>query len=167
VTAPPYVRRPRYPAISLSYRRADSEALTGRLQETLSREFGDDDVFMDQFSILPGEPYPWAIQQAAAHCDVLIAVMGPSWLEPGVEVGKRRLDLRTDLLRREVTAALDRGTRVIPVLLPGATIPTWFDLPEGMHGLQLLQAIEIGLRHWRTETAELICAIRQTVGDAH
>jgi hypothetical protein len=76
------VRRARYPRIFLNYRRADSEAFVGRLHEGLVRIYGEGDVFMDQFSIQPGELFAWTVQQAVVHSSVMISVIGPNWMPP-------------------------------------------------------------------------------------
>ena len=110
---------------------------------------------MDQFSIQPGEPYPWTIQQAVVHADVLIALIGPHWADITGPQGRRRLDDDNDLLRREITAALDRGTLVLPVLLPGASLPEISSLPAELQGLLELQFLELSAKHWTADVAEL------------
>jgi hypothetical protein len=160
-----YRRREQYPRVFLSYRREDAEAHAGRLHEVLVRTFGADDVFMDQFSIRPGEPFPWAIQQAAAHCSVMVCVIGPKWLTAVDRWNRRRLDFIFDYVRREVTSALDRRIGLIPVLLPGASVPEMSVLPEEMRGLELLQMLELSARHWDADMAELLNGIRAELGE--
>lgn len=125
------------------------------------RTFGVDDVFMDQFSIRPGEPFPWAIQQSVAHCKVVVVMIGQKWLTVQDHLGKRRLDYPYDYVRREITAGLDRRTRVVPVLLPGVSLPNATDLPDEMHGLELLQMLDLTARHWQADVELLIEGIRE------
>lgn len=158
---PPLRRRDAYPQVFLSYRRDDSDAFAGRLHEGLCAALGGADrVFMDQFSIRPGEAYAWAIQQAAAHCHVMIALIGKHWLTLKNSSGRRKLDDPDDYLRREITAGLDRGIVVIPALLPGAEVPERPDLPDEMRGLEQLQMLQLTARHWRADFEELLGSVR-------
>jgi hypothetical protein len=43
--------------IVISYRRKDSDAITGRIRDHLARHFGEDAVFMDIDSIPIGEDF--------------------------------------------------------------------------------------------------------------
>lgn len=146
---PQFRRRDRYPRIFLNYRREDADAFAGRLHETLVREFGADDVFMDQFSIRPGEAFAWTIQQAVAHADVMVSLIGARWSTIADAQGRRRLDSMDDFVRREVTAALDRGSVVIPVVLPGGGLPAAAGLSGEMIGLGELQVLELSPRSGR------------------
>ncbi len=154
------VRRDGYPRIFLSYRRDDSEATTARLDEVLAREFGRDAVFMDQFSIRPGEVSDWVIQQSVVHAEVVVALVGPNWVGAGGPDGERRLGQPTDLVTRELCAGLDRNTPVIPVLVDGARLPdTW--LPEELWRLRDLQYFELGKpRNWDGDVREITSAVR-------
>lgn len=157
-----YRRRESYPLIFLNYRRQDSEAYAGRLHEVLSRQFGLDQVFMDQFSVRGGEVAPWTIQQAVAHCRVVIALIGPNYLP--VDLTKRSFDHLHDYVRREITAALDRGTTIVPVLLPGASVTTLTaNLPAEMRGLELYQMLELSVRHWQAGVDDIVDAIASEV----
>jgi hypothetical protein len=161
-----YRPRTEYPKVFLSYRRADSEAYAGRLREEIARRFGASQVFMDQFSIEAGEDYEWTIQQAVAHCSVFVAVIGPDWKGSPDANGRCPLESEEDLLRREITAALDRGVPVMPVLVAGAAVPRSRDLPYEMHGLEKRQATVLDQRHWESEVTSLLDKIGVGVGDA-
>jgi hypothetical protein len=154
-------RRDNYPRVFLNYRRDDADAYAGRLHETLSKALGPDDVFMDQFSIRPGEIFSWTIQQAVWHASVVVALIGPKWgsvRDPSG--GPRRLESEWDYVRREITAALDVGATLIPIVLPGGELPALAGLPDEMQSLGELQALTLSTRHWEEDTAELIDAIR-------
>lgn len=153
-----YRRRARYPRIFLNYRKEDSDAYAGRLHETLTGGFGADDVFMDLFSMHPGEPFPWAIQQSVAHCELVIALVGPKWSNRDAQ-GKRRLDSAFDYVRRELTAGLDRRIPILPLVLPGGTIPNVHDLPDEMQGFEQLQMLELNPRHWRADVDQVVAVV--------
>jgi hypothetical protein len=121
--------------IFVSYRRQDARHVAGRLFDRLADRFGKSHVFMDVVSIEPGLEFADAIEEAVSGCDVLLALIGQSWLGAVDEHGRRRLDNPDDLVLLEVTAALDQGVRVIPVLLDGTSAPRRDELPEVIAGL--------------------------------
>lgn len=159
------LRRARYPRIFLNYRRDDADASAGRLHETLVRTFGKDEVFMDQFSIRPGEVFSWTIQQAVAHADVLISLIGPRWWALKDAHDKPRISSQWDYVRRELVAALDRGTVVLPVLVNGAPLPdsTFHRWDEEFYGLEDLQFHQLTGRHWEAEVEELLAAVAENL----
>jgi hypothetical protein len=64
-------------------------------------------------------------------------------------------------VRRELIAALDTGTTIIPIVLPGGQLPAMLGLPyPEMLPLADIQALEISPRHWDTDTALVIESIR-------
>jgi hypothetical protein len=161
-----YRRRRNYPSIFLNYRRDDAEAYAGRLHETLVRAFGSDAVFMDQFSIDPGEHFAWTIQQAVAHARVVLALIGPRWDTAVDDQGRSRFSSEHDFVRRELTAALDRGTRIVPILLPNTEVGVLSRVPwDHMYTLGELRAISVTARHWTVATDDLIGIIRPILED--
>src|ERR1043166_4365500 len=107
------------PHIIISYRRTDSDAITGRIRDRLAAHFGDDSIFMDVDSIPLGTDFREHIKQALATNDILIAVVGPKWLGQG-RGGTSRIMEGTDPVRVEVETAMKSGSVVIPVLVAGA-----------------------------------------------
>lgn len=153
----PLIRRERYPRVFLSYRHEDSEAYAWRLHGDLTKAFGREEVFLAPFSIKGGDIFPWVIQQAVVHSEVVVALMGPRWGGSMDRDGKIRLNHPLDYLRRELTAALDRGIPIIPVLLPGGSLPERNSLSQfDMDGLDQYQAFPLSPRHWDTDVAELV-----------
>jgi hypothetical protein len=147
--------------VMVSYRRSDAEAYAGRLHERLVTEFGDSSVFMDQFSIAPGADWLWSVQQAAATCRVMLVMIGPSWERIADEAGHPRLHQRSDTLRLEVLAGLDRRIHIIPVLVGGASVPTASSLPWELRSLLRHQAVALTTLSWRTGLEQLVGVIRQ------
>jgi WD40 repeat protein len=121
--------------IFVSYRRQDTRHVAGRLFDRLAERFGKAHAFMDVVSIEPGLDFTEAIDEAISRCDVLLALIGQSWLGAVDEDGRRRLDNPDDLVLLEVKGALDQGVRVIPVLVDGASAPRRDELPEVIAGL--------------------------------
>src|SRR5438309_1713585 len=102
--------------IILSYRRADSDAIAGRIKDRLASHFGDDSIFMDIDSIPFGFDFRDHIQEALAQNDILVAIIGPKWLSAG-KGGQPRIMEETDPVRIEIETALNNGKVVIPVLV--------------------------------------------------
>jgi len=149
------------PSIFLSYRRVDTGGHTGRLSDALDAKFGRDAVFHDIQSIEAGNRFDEVIDSALAKCRVFVPLIGDDWLGITGADGRRRLDDPTDLVRREVAAALRRGVPVIPVLLEGAAMPAAASLPEEMQPLTRHQAIEISDTRWDFDVQRLIAAIER------
>lgn len=118
--------------IFISYRREDSDEAAGRLSDHLVRQFGQDRVFMDVDGIAPGRDFRKVIDETLAQCDVLLGVIGRSWLDARDAAGKRRLDDESDFVRLEIATALRRDIPVIPVRVQGAGIPKPDQLPDDL-----------------------------------
>lgn len=142
--------------IFISYRRDDSAGYAGRLYDRLAGHFGAERVFMDVEGIEPGLDFVEAIEEAVGSCRVLIAVIGDEWTTSTDAAGRRRLDDPNDFIRLETGSALQRGIRVVPVLVGGAVMPLAADLPDDLKALTRRQAIEINHKQWEASTGELI-----------
>lgn len=134
---PPTSRRASDPfRVFLSYRRSDTirdaRLLTTYLETRLQVPVK---VFYDIDSIPPGRDYVEHINEEVASCDVFIALIGPRWLSVTADDGSRRLSDRSDWVRLEVKAALDRKIPVIPLLLDDTEMPSPESLPPSIRTL--------------------------------
>jgi formylglycine-generating enzyme required for sulfatase activity len=129
------------PKVFISYRRSDSQDVTGRIYDHLERRFGAENVFFDVDSIPLGVDFREHLDEAVGRCDVLLAVIGDSWLES--RDGERRLDDARDFVRIEIESALRRGIPVIPVLVGRAAMPAEQELPESLKPLAFRNAAEV------------------------
>jgi hypothetical protein len=142
--------------IFISYRRDDSAGYAGRLYDRLAAHFGAERVFMDVEGIEPGTDFVEAIEAAVSSCQVLIVIIGDEWTRVTDAAGRRRLDDPNDFIRLETGAALQRGIRVVPVLVEGAVMPLADELPAELKSLTRRQAIEVSHKQWESSTGELI-----------
>ena len=152
--------------IFINYRRADARSEAGRLFDRLSQYFGKDQVFMDvSGSIEPGLEFDTVIEKAVSSCKVLIVVIGKQWLTAVDEKGTRRLENPNDFVRMEISAALKRNIRVIPVLVEGMTMPEMEagDLPEDLKRLCKREALEISDNRWEFDTQRLVQVLEKDV----
>jgi tetratricopeptide (TPR) repeat protein len=150
--------------IFISYRRDDTSGYAGRLADDLAEMFGDEHVFRDVIKIEPGRDYVEVIDAALDSCSAMVVVIGREWVGSADATGRRRLDNPEDVLRLEVTAALERDTLVIPVLVEDAPMPGPDHLPEPLHGLSRRQAIKLTDTHWDLDLARLATAIESAPG---
>lgn len=89
------------PRLSISYRRSDSEAITGRIFDRLIRHYGRKSVFRDVDNVPVGVDFRSHIQDVLQKSDVLIAVVGPDW-RGSRSKGHARIDEENDQVRIEV-----------------------------------------------------------------
>lgn len=129
--------------VFVSYRREDSRDVAGRIYDRLVGHLGAENVFKDVDSIPLGVDFREHIRGAVERCDVLLAVIGPVWSTVTDGQGSRRLEDRADFVRLEIAAALERGIRVIPLLVGGATMPRDVELPEEIRGLSFRNAAPV------------------------
>ena len=151
--------------IFISYRRDDASGHAGRLYDDLVERFGDDRVFIDIDTIELGVDFGDSIEQALDRCEVVLAVIGRSWVKITDSAGLRRLDNPDDYVRMELEAALARGIRVIPVRVQGAPMPSSAELPEGLARLARRQAIELSDHRWRYDVGVLVAAVERVAGE--
>jgi hypothetical protein len=151
------------PGVFISYRREDSAAYAGRLFDILSAEFGAQNTFMDVDDIKGGDDFTTVIERKLGASDALVAVIGQHWLSVAESNGGRRLDNPNDFVRIEIARALERGIRVIPVLVAGAALPHPSDLPDNLKGLCNRQAVEVRDTRFHEDAKDLVDVLHQTL----
>jgi hypothetical protein len=142
--------------VFLSYRRADTQHVAGRVGDKLAEMF---DLFMDIDTIPPGVDFTDFVRRAVGSCDVLLAFIGDRWLNLSDEHGRRRIDDPADWVAEELRVALGRGVRVIPVLVESAAMPLAGELPEPLRPLVNRQALPLRHSSFSADLARLIAGI--------
>ncbi len=145
--------------IFISYRRSDTEGEAGRLFDDLAGRFTEQAVFMDVDGIQPGRDFRKAIEENIRVCSVLLAIIGPQWLESVDELGRRRLDDEDDYLRLEIASALQRDIPVVPVLVRGAKMPRPNQLPADLQELAYRNGVEVSHARWKSDMQVLLRAL--------
>src|SRR5262249_43502002 len=100
------------------------------------------------------------LRNEVAKCDVLLAVIGPNWLNVGDEAGHRRLDNPSDFVRIEIATALQRDIPVIPILLDGAKIPRAEQLPDDIQELAVRNGLDVRNASFHVDMDKLIRALK-------
>ena len=128
--------------VFISYRRDDAAGFAHAIHDRLVENLPKEQVFMDVVGIEPGADFVEKLESTVNQCSVLLALIGKRWLgENGA--GKARIHDPKDWVRAEVTPAIQRGVRVIPVLLDGATMPATESLPEDLRPLTRMNAVDL------------------------
>jgi WD40 repeat protein len=129
------------PKISISYRRADSEAITGRIFDRLIAHFGKDSIFRDIDNIPLGIDFRQHINETLLKTNVLLAIVGPEWLGQRGETD--RIREAADPVRVEIETALRRRVPLVPILIGNAKMPTEEQLPPGLKDFAFRNAIKV------------------------
>ena len=140
--------------VFISYRREDSSGYARAVYNELRGQLGPNNIFMDVDTIEPGVDFIKAIESAVGRCDILLALIGPHWLDSG-EGEVPRLHSENDYVRTEIATALRRDIRVVPLLVGDAVMPLPANLPEDIVPLTRRNALEIRHSHFDADVARL------------
>jgi len=146
--------------IFVSYRQQGTLMRAGRIADALVSHFGKSNVFQDRTTLHGGSNWQEAIDKALKDCVVLVAVIGPSWLEHKSANGVRRIDDPNDYVLMEIATALNRGIPVIPVLVEDARRLHEEDLPEPLKKLAYVEPLRIKDDAWHAGMDTLFESIR-------
>jgi tetratricopeptide (TPR) repeat protein len=129
--------------IFISYRRDDAAYVTGHINDRLCEEFGAESIFTDVDNIALGVDFRAVLDEKVGQCQILLAVIGSSWLSAKSQDGELRLQNPADFVRIEIESALKRKIPVIPLLVAGTIMPSKEHLPESLQDLSFRNGINI------------------------
>jgi MinD-like ATPase involved in chromosome partitioning or flagellar assembly len=121
--------------VYISYRYSDAATEAALLFQELRSLCPQHDVVID-FELLLGESVVETIALRAERIDVALVVIGPQWASP-------QMQAPDDLLTLEIAAMLNAGTRIIPVLVRQARMPSEGELPEKIKKVAQLNAFAL------------------------
>ena len=142
--------------IFINYRVHDTAGETGRLVDRLKQHFSEDQIFMDIDKIEPGLDFTKAISKSLESCDIMLAIIGPHWLGVNPADNTSRIKNPNDWVKTEISTALQRDIRIVPVLVDGGQLPGADELPAELQPLLLRQSYEISNKRWDYDTEQLI-----------
>lgn len=142
--------------IFISYRRADSHLVAGRMAQFLDGVHGIDEVFLDVDGIAPGDDFADKIRDTLEKTTCCFVLIGPRWSGRSEEGGEPRLFSPDDFVRLECQLALASGKRVVPVLLDGTSPPKASELPRALKRLQRLNAFELRTSRFDEDMDDLL-----------
>ncbi|GLY30931.1 toll/interleukin-1 receptor domain-containing protein [Kineosporia sp. NBRC 101731] len=132
------------------------------LDRELSIVFGPDQVFRASRTMQMGESFPERIRLGVTNASVLLAVIGPRWLEQR-EGGLRRIDEPGDWVRREIRLALENGLLIVPVLVDGVRPLSPDELPDDIRAIADRQYIRLSHKEADSDIGLLVERLRQRV----
>jgi hypothetical protein len=118
--------------VFISYRREDAPGVAGLIFNHLLTIYPRCDLFMDFDA---GSVPKRAHDSRALHCNLMLAIIGPRWLDGVDHDGQRRLSSDQDYVHTDIASALRRRIPVIAVLVDGAVLPAEDSLPKGLKSL--------------------------------
>jgi TIR domain len=148
--------------IFISYRHADSAAYAGRLYDRLKDRYGHEQIFRD-LEMDVGIDFVERLDDTVGSCVAMVVVIGPGWLDARDDAGNRRLDDPDDYVRVEVSGALRRSIRVIPVLVGDAKMPGRNDLPDALRALARRNALQLSDSRWDYDVGRLMDAVNKVL----
>lgn len=144
------------PLVFINYRDCDQPWVAVVLDHVLSRQLGDDAVFLDSRSVLPGAEFDKALLTAVQHSEILLVVVGDRWLNARDSHGHRLIDCRHDWVRREIAAAFATQTTVVPVLIGDTELLRPETLPVNIRRLATCQYVRLRHRDSRQDLTHLL-----------
>ena len=166
-STPHQTKHSKMPRIFISYRRSDSEDITGRIYDRFVTRYGESSVFMDVEAIPPGVDFREHVTEWIASCDVLLVIVGNDWLESSGSDNQRRLEDPLDPVRIELSAALKRDVPVIPVLIGDTLIPSADQLPEEIESFAYRNAVSVRSgRDFQKQIDGVIHDVEMLISDA-
>ncbi len=142
--------------IFISYRRADVGGYTHALYFQLEQEFGRENVFLDVAGQTPpGSEYRLDLKKHVRSSDVLLAVIGPDWMDDV------HLSNPHDVVRFEIEVGLEEGKRIIPVLIGATPVPAKPRLPPLLQVLPDKEAVRLTHDRFGDDCRILIKRIRE------
>lgn len=147
-----------FSGVFISYRRNEAAAYAGRLYDRLAARFGREKVFIDNENVGWGEDFVEVITEAAESCAVMIVLISPRWSRGG------QADV-DDYVRLEVSKALGRKIRVMPILIQGASMPAPKDLPEDLAPLVRRNALALSDTRWERDVEDLIKSLENLLNN--
>ena len=141
------------PRVLLSYRRADNVHAIARLDDSLTAHLGDNSVLRDVVLLDEGEFFLDRLADEIRGCSALLVAIGPNW-------DSRRLWEPDDVVRFELSVAIQHHVPLLAVLIDGGSLPTAKELPPELQGLLARHAVEV--RHdpdFHRDMARLVDAL--------
>jgi hypothetical protein len=146
----------------VSYRPEDARWAAGRICDRLLAEFGEGKVFLDTIAIEPGEDFVETIGARVEACRIVLAIIGPNWLD----ILRARLRQPNDYHRIELAQALKRGVRVVPLTIDEAVMPGEAELPAEIATLARRHAVPVRADTFRSDIAPLAEFLRRALSEA-
>jgi TIR domain len=121
--------------IFLCYRRKDSEDITSRIEDHLVSVFGSNNILKDTDFIDLGDDFRKKIKKELANCKIMLVIIGKKWFKSNGEISEH--------VEFEIYNGLQNQIDIIPVLVNGAQIPSYSELPSEIEDLANYNGIHL------------------------
>ena len=102
--------------------------------------------------------------EALEKCEVLLAMIGPRWLELRDQHGSRKIDNPNDLVRLEIELAMEKGIPVVPIVSDTSHMPSRDALPCCLKELAFRNAVTLRpARDFKVDVNRLVRALHKLV----
>lgn len=138
--------QPKGTKIFISYRRADTKHVAGRIYDALRTEFTAEEIFFDVDTIPFGADFSNHIDRHLQSSAAVLAIIGPSWVNKNWSRSFRIPFLtkrQDDFVLMEIERAFELGIPIVPALVDDTLIPQANVLPSSIRGLPKLNAAPI------------------------
>ncbi len=150
--------------IFMSYRRADSPDFVERIRDWFAWRYGRDSVFIDFDNIPPFSRFADHIRERVRECDVLVAIIGPQWLDLLRERLARPEE--EDYVQIEIQQALELGKWIAPICIKGASVPRANELPQHLRGMMNYHVADLNSRqHFLDNIERILDALEQQLAE--
>lgn len=138
------------PGILINYRKNDTDKYAQRIFRQLTKHFGLNHVFMSVETVQIGERFEQGVEYALQLSDFFLPIIGNKWIASPDDSPARYQNGLDDLMEYEISAAVQRGLEVIPLLVDGASMPSQTDLPDCLHALTQFTPVTLEPKNlWR------------------
>ena len=147
--------------IFISYRREDTIDLTRHINDRLSS--AGHESFMDLTSIIPGANWPEELERQLDLAEIVCVVIGEQWLHSRYSNGRRKIDDPNDWVHKEILSDINRGKRLIPIVVNRGSMPNESDLPPSLLEFARRQAKFITQENWNEGVDALLDSIARDI----
>jgi hypothetical protein len=149
------------PKLFISYRTADGKDKATALARDLGAVFGDTQVFLDKDDLRGGVDWSDEIARTIETRPVLLLLLTPQLLAATDDHGHLRIADPEDPIRREVTAALAAGAKLVPLLCDGLeTPPPAAELPAPFDRIGEFSWLPLRAYDWQHDVQRLVSDLR-------
>ncbi|GLW15482.1 hypothetical protein Stsp01_22250 [Streptomyces sp. NBRC 13847] len=149
--------------VFINYRTGDGNETAALIDNELSNRFGKDRAFRASKSISPGSAYPDALLTSLRRSALLLAVIGPDWIN-----FRSKLRNPEDWVRKEILEAFACGLPVVPVLAGRTTERLKReDLPDELARLAELQSVRLDTQNAEADLKRLGDLVADMVPELH
>lgn len=149
------------PGVFLSYRRSEAESIAQTLFYCLIAQVERIRLFRDKDTLQPGMVFSEVIDRTIESCDIVVVLIGKTWLTVKDKNGLPRLEDETDWVRLEISAALRHKKVIVPCLINGARIPSSDQLPTELKQMASFHGIKISRDTLERDVQPLIARLKK------